>query len=108
MKTKTKSDNQRLRSLLKKEGAIPKAIDALIRGLTAKRSFAQGGRTVTEDDASTQVKAALGLLQWSASPPPRVSKDVEPTARLSEAEREQEVERILGITYDHPGHGHTT
>lgn len=93
---KKKSEN--LPALLQKEQAIPKAVAALIRGLDARRSFSQNGKTVSEPDNATQVKAALGLLQWSASPPPKTSaKDELPSPKLSEAEREAEIKRILGI-----------
>ena len=87
-----------LPKLLQKEGAIPKAVAALIRSLDATRSFSQNGKTVSEPDFATQTKAALGLLQWSASPPPRVSKDAEPPGpKLTPAERDEEIKAILGI-----------
>jgi len=86
-----------LPKLLQKEGAIPKAVAALIRSLDATRSFAQNGKTVSEPDFATQTKAALGLLQWSASPPPKVSKDAEPRKKMTPAERDEEIKCILGI-----------
>lgn len=97
MKTKKKTESQKLRQLLQKQDAIPKAIAALLRSLDATRSIAQNGQVRTEADFATQTKAAVALLTWSASPPPRANKDVEPPDKRSEAEKSAEIVRILGI-----------
>jgi len=91
---KKKSD---LPGLLEKEKAVPKAVAALIRSLEARRSFSQNGKTVTEPDFATQTKAALGLLAWSASPPPKVSAQDEPLEPLTEDQLVAEARRIHGM-----------
>jgi len=72
MKRKKKSEN--LPELIQANDGVKKALDALIRGLSAKRSFSQNGQTKTEDDAATQVKAALGILEFASAKPKAAKK----------------------------------
>ena len=95
MKRKKKSEN--LPELIQANDGVKKALDALIRGLSAKRSFSQNGQTKTEDDAATQVKAALGILEFASAKPKAREKEEPPGPKLTPVEREEEVRRILGI-----------
>jgi hypothetical protein len=102
MKTKKKKTN--LPALLEKEKAVPAAVRTLLECLTATRTYQSNGKPVTEADYSTRCKSALGLLEFASAKPRASAKDEMPPDKRSEQEQTAEVERILGITYDHPGH----
>ncbi len=103
MKRKKKAD---LPALLERKKAVPAAVKTLIECLTATRTYQSNGRPTTEPDFATRAKAALGILEWAASPPPRLSaKDVALSGpKLTQAELDAEQARILGVEfYDKEG-----
>jgi hypothetical protein len=58
-----------LNEILDREQAVSKSVAALLRGLTAKRSFCSNGQVVREDDSATQIKSATAILSWAVGPP---------------------------------------
>ena len=86
-----------LPELIQANDGVRMALDALIRGLTAQRTYSQNGQARTEPDNATQVKAAQTILEFSAAKPRASAKDEKPPDKRTEAEKTAEIVRILGI-----------